>query len=409
MHRLTGRPVRAGWTRAIGTTLVIAGMAASAGAAEPSPAGPADRTLASSAALVVSADAAREAARDEQEAQDDGNPIVEWLKQIEVSGLVDGYYMWAFNEVDPQLRTFELGHNSFSLNYAEVAIGKPVSESSRAGFRLDFGAGDTADVVNSFEPGGADYLKHLQQAYVSYLVPAGKGLTVDFGKFVTPHGAEVIESHANDNYSRGLLFSLAIPFYHMGLRAAYPVNDKVTLTGFLVNGWNNVIDNNSDKTGGISIGATATDKLFVGLNYMAGKEGDEGDGVRHVFDAVVTYSLSDRSRVVANFDYGMDEIGGADAQWYGGAIGLKYALNDRWSVTPRYEIFKDDDGWATTVPQTLQEVTVTANYEPTPGFLTRFEFRSDFSDVDFFTDDDGGFTDSQPAFLVSFTYFFASR
>ena len=75
----------------------------------------------------------------------------------------------------------------------------------------------------------------------------GKGLQVDIGKFVTPAGAEVIETKDNWNYSRGLLFSYAIPYYHFGMRAKYAFNDKYALTGFFVNGWNNVVDNNSGK------------------------------------------------------------------------------------------------------------------------------------------------------------------
>ena len=121
--------------------------------------------------------------------QDPAAAAPSFLQSIEVYGLVDGYYGWAFNEVGPALRNFDVNHNNFSLSYVEFAIAKPVTEQSRAGFRADFGAGDTADLVNLFEPGGTNYLKYVQQAYVSYLVPAGKGLTVDFGKFVTSEWA----------------------------------------------------------------------------------------------------------------------------------------------------------------------------------------------------------------------------
>ena len=38
----------------------------------------------------------------------------------------------------------------------------------------------------------------------------------DAGKFVTPIGAEVIESQDNWNYTRSILFGYAIPFYHLG-------------------------------------------------------------------------------------------------------------------------------------------------------------------------------------------------
>ena len=56
----------------------------------------------------------------------------------------------------------------------------------------------------------------------------------------------MIESKDNWNYSRGLLFSWAIPYYHTGLRATYAVNDKVSLAGFLVNGWNNGFEGPED-------------------------------------------------------------------------------------------------------------------------------------------------------------------
>ena len=114
-----------------------------------------------------------------------------------------------------------------------MALGKADHRDSRGGFRLDFDAGDTADMVNAFEPGGTDFLNYVQQAYACFLAPVGNGLTIDFGKFVTPAGAEVIENKDNLNYSRGLLFALAIPYYHMGVRLGYAINDKVSVTGYL--------------------------------------------------------------------------------------------------------------------------------------------------------------------------------
>src|SRR5206468_2324174 len=83
----------------------------------------------------------------------------------------------------------------------------------------------TTDIVHAAEPGGSDIFKAFEQGYLSWLAPVGKGLQFDAGKFVTPAGAEVIETKDNWNYSRSLLFALAIPYYHMGVRATYNVND----------------------------------------------------------------------------------------------------------------------------------------------------------------------------------------
>ena len=71
---------------------------------------------------------------------------------------------------------------------------------------------------------------------------------VDVGKFVTPMGAEVIESKDNWNYSRDFLFTRAIPFYHFGARAKYTFNDKYSATGYVLNGWNNIVDSNSGQS-----------------------------------------------------------------------------------------------------------------------------------------------------------------
>ena len=98
------------------------------------------------------------------------------------------------------LRTFDVQHNTFSLSLAEIAFAKGVTPESRVGFRADLDFGKTADLVAAFEPeaDGKEIYKHIQQAYVSLLT--GK-VQWDVGKFVTPIGAEVIESQDNWNYT----------------------------------------------------------------------------------------------------------------------------------------------------------------------------------------------------------------
>ena len=394
----------AGWGTA--ATIVAALHCGAAPVEAGSDAGGAGQQPSGAGAVSIAATAAAAAAPDEAADEQDAAPAPGFWESLEISGFVDGYYLWAINEQDLQLRNFDVNHNTFNLNYAEVAIGKKTSEVSRAGFRLDVGAGDTADLVNAYEPGGTDYLKYVQQGYVSYLAPIGKGLSVDFGKFVTPHGAEVIESKDNFNYSRGLLFALAIPYYHTGFRLGYAVSDTVSVTGYLVNGWNNVRDNNDAKTPGVTLGFKPTERLSVSQGYMAGKELTDEDGVRHLLDTLVSYSATDALSVIGNFDYGRDSVGGIDVAWYGAAVGFKYQLNDTWAFSPRYEYFKDDDGFATGLVQTLQEVTLTGEYKAPAGLIARFEFRSDFSDEDYF-DDKTGLTSSQPSVSVGLIYAFS--
>ncbi len=197
-----------------------------------------------------------------------------FFKTTEISGFVDMYYGYNFNKVNPQLRNFDVAHNSFSLNLAEIAFEKKPTSDSRSGFRIDLDYGPTAAIVAGSEatPAAATIFQNVQQAYVSYLAPAGTGLQIDAGKFVTPAGYEVIESKDNWNYSRSLLFALAIPYDHLGVRATYSPTDKVTLAGYLVNGWNNSVDNNSGKTVIASITLKPTGAFSFIENYIGGPE-----------------------------------------------------------------------------------------------------------------------------------------
>lgn len=329
---------------------------------------------------------------------------------LEVTAFADAYYGWHFNKTDAQLRNFDVDHNAFSINLVEVALEKKTSTGSRVGFRADLDFGPTADTVASYEPSkdGQDVFKHLQQGYVGVL--AGSKLQLDFGKFVTPHGAEVIESKDNWNYSRSLLFALAIPYYHLGFRATLPVNDKVTLAGYAVNGWNNSTENNSGKTFGLGATVKPVDKLTWVANYMRGPEqaNDTADK-RQLFDTTVTVTATPKLSLMANYDYGSDTISGTGVSWTGVALYARYQATSYWAVTPRYEWLDDDDAFMTGTPQRVQEITLTSEFTIAKALVTRLEYRRDFSNTAFFQTAGEGAKKSQSTLTVGVLYVFGGK
>jgi hypothetical protein len=224
---------------------------------------------------------------------------------------------------------------------------------------------------------------------------------------VTPHGAEVIETRDNWNYSRGLLFALAIPYYHMGVRIGYPVTDTVSVTGFVVNGWNNVRENNDAKTIGGSVAIKPNDRLSIIQNYMVGAEQpDNNDDLRHLFDTVVSFTLTDTITLMGNYDYGRDEIVGEAVDWSGVAGYLKYQHNENLAFIPRFEVIWDSKAFTTGAVQNVKEFTLTGEYKFS-GLISRLEFRQDFSDEEFFPDDDG-FKRNQSTLTLGLVYAFTS-
>ena len=338
-------------------------------------------------------------------------PVLDFLSSINITGMVDGYHQYNVNQPADRtagLRAFTGPSNRISLNMAKLALSKAPTTDSRVGLELSFAFGEAINVVNGSEPvAGLGFAQYLEEAYLSYMV--NEKLQVDFGKWVTPIGAEVIESNGNWNYSRGLLFTWAIPFYHYGLRANYAINDKTWVTAHLANGWNNVVENNSGKTFALQVGFSPTEKISVVQNYIVGPEMFNADALRHLLDTIVTYEFNDQLSFMVNYDYGMEEgflPADPNSKWQGVAGYLRYALSDKAAVASRLEWFQDDDAWSTGLSQQVKEFTQTFEYQVADGLMTRFEIRRDWSNEPFFLKNTGSIVQDQTTFLLGLTYSF---
>lgn len=318
-------------------------------------------------------------------------------------GFIDGYYSYNFNKPGTNknlFHNFNFNHNQFSLNYAELAIEQKPG-TTPVGFRADIGFGDTARWVHSAEPGGLDVWQYFQQAYVS---AAHKKVQIDFGKFVTQHGAEVIETKDNWNYTRSLLFAWAIPYYHFGTRMTVTANDKVSFMASLSNGWNNVVDNNQGKTLGLQTIVKPVSKLTWVQNYMVGKEQADNIGVRHLTDSTLILDAHPKLSLMANYDYGMDRSAGDRVRWQGVGLYAKVTPTDRFKFSPRFEWFDDPQGFTTGTSHTMKEITLTAELGVAEGMFLRGEYRHDWSDAKIFPDGPKNFKDNQNTVTIGVVY-----
>jgi hypothetical protein len=333
-----------------------------------------------------------------------------FVRSIGVVGFVDAYYSYRFqpSSGDAQLRNFDTKHNQFSFNLAEIALERRPTTQSRLGFRLDFNVGPATDMVHAAEPGGSGQFRNLQQGYVTYLAPLGRGLQIDVGKMVTPLGAEMIETKDNWNYSRSLLFALAIPYYHMGARLAYGFGDRFAIAGLIVNGWNNVVENNGGKSFGVQATFKPTRKLSIVQGYMVGPEQtDDDEDIRHVSDTILTYAAVPWLSLMANYDIGRDRVDGAPVQWQGVAAYARVTATSWWAISPRLEWYEDRDGFTTGVAQTIRGGTLTSEFKVDDQLFTRVEYRRDVSNRPFFANGSGR-VKPQTTLTVGLFYVFSS-
>lgn len=328
---------------------------------------------------------------------------------------------------DNQGRSFDVNDRDPTLSLAELNIVRTHNKSVPVDITATLTLGETSRFVHATEPGGTGAWSFLQQLYLTYTPHVlGRDIAIDFGKFVTPFGVEVIESVNNDNYSRSFDFQYGIPFYHAGLRATLPIDTKglFTFTGEIVNGWNNVADDNNGKSIIGQVTWKPTAKLTGIFGVMGGPEGTgaygsgilKGDGNinTNIYDAQAIYQMDAKTKFTGWVTYGAGS---------GDATGFHYSDNwlgitgyARRQFTPviagaiRVEQFEDNNGLRTgTLGYTkLNEVTLTGEYATLRGHLiARLEYRHDHANQStFFGAGVGGTTPDQDTITLSGVYKF---
>jgi hypothetical protein len=304
---------------------------------------------------------------------------------------LQGGYTFNFRNPDSgtnEQRIFDQKTNSFLIDLAQIQFLKdaPVGE---LGYKLKVSFGETAKFIHSKGLGELDDVVDLTEAYVNYAALLGRGLKLQFGKFVTYHGAEVIEAKDDFNYSRSFLFNYAIPFTHTGFVAGYTFSKSLTANLYVVNGWDNTNDNNKGKTFGTSFVVTPIEPFSMNFNFMYGPEQtDNSSNDRFLFDWVGTLKATKNLTFMVNTDYAHEDKdplnSGKNSEWYGVAGYAKYDFTDFFSTSIRAEYFDDKDGVRTGIAQKLKEITITPEFKIVKNLLVMPEYRHDWSNKDAF-------------------------
>src|SRR5436309_11643617 len=162
------------------------------------------------------------------------------------------------DHINNELRVFD-NEDRWTFNMAEFSIKKDPSERYPFGYGLVLTAGIPGTSNDSQKNHALGIFRgdddqfafrntpnfDLQEAYGSYQIPLGSGLTLKAGKFVTLLGYEVIESPNNLNFSRSYLFAFSIPLTHVGALLTYQPLSWLSITAGTVVGWDVARDNNS--------------------------------------------------------------------------------------------------------------------------------------------------------------------
>lgn len=254
--------------------------------------------------------------------------------------------------------------------------------------------------------GGPAGIDSILGGYIT--VKPTEALTLDAGYFGTIYGAEVAESWINLNYTRGGLYYAMQPFYHFGIKANYAINDMVALRAMVVNGANNIADENDAPAFGLQLALNdlgGVFDLFAGGFYESGS--DSFWGIETFVDVVGILTLGDVT-VIGNFDYninrGDDEADPAteDVSYWGAMATVGYAITPEVGVAVRGEYLADPDGVVflpleggdATEDSNVVTLTGTLDLKLVPHLVLRPEFRYEMAGREIFADGDGAPTDT---------------
>lgn len=330
---------------------------------------------------------------------EDDRGVLDFFRGTTINLGIDGYYGYNFNRPVGRLnllRAYDVSSNSFSLNQANLIVEQApdVAAGRRFGARLDLQYGQATEAAQgnpASEPRPQAY-RPLWQAYGTYILPVGKGLTVDFGKWASPFGAETNYSKDQINYSRSYLFFF-LPFYHTGGRATYQFNNVVTAGYAVANGINQAEDFNGFKSQMVLLTLHPTKTVSWSTNYYVGQEQRDAtpgnptaDGRLHILDSNVTWTVNPKLTLAAEGDYAINRVFSESAPQHvdGGAVYARYQWTPKAALAARAEYLSDRGGLFSGTTQALKETTLTYEYKLAEGFLMRTEWRRDFSNQPFF-------------------------
>lgn len=151
-------------------------------------------------------------------------------------GFVDIAYLHSFNMPDNhewRSKQTSAVTNEVVPNLALVYLRKDSATDSRWGIEMAFQAGrDTDRLVPTPQPGGsrpiegADILRHIARANVSYLMPVGHGVSVIAGLIKGTKSYEEFYAKYNVNYTRTYVTDNN-PNFLFGAGASYPFYEVI--------------------------------------------------------------------------------------------------------------------------------------------------------------------------------------
>ena len=300
---------------------------------------------------------------------------------VSFGGFVDGYYAYDFGRpqnFDRAFTTQAARHNEFNVNlaYIEAKVTGP-----RVRGRLAFQAGTSVQSNYAGEPAigtvsGPSLSRFIQEAVAGYQITPS--VWVDGGIFLSHIGMEGFISRDNLTYTRSLSADYT-PYYESGVKLTWQATPKLSALVTVVNGWQNISENNQDKAVGARLDFARSSSTTLSYYNFIGNE--VSSSRLRIFNGVGFKSgLTQAFTLQGNFDYGTQQkaLTGNSSWWSTGLIG-KLQMTPTVGVSGRVERYQDPDQViiATGTPGGFKATTASLGVDVSPVGPTRVLWRNE--------------------------------
>lgn len=268
-------------------------------------------------------------------------------KDLSLGAFLDSYYAFDFNNPKDHEREFTtqpVRHNEFAVNLAYI---EAILKRDKVRSRLALQYGNSVAKNTSSEPtigatSGPEHNQIFQEAYVGTRI--GENTWIDMGIFLGNIGSESWISKDNWTYTRALFLDY-VPYYSAGVRLEHKLGEGEAFQVQVLNGWQNMSENNHGKAIGMQYTKAYTEKFTFTYNNFFGDEQvvSSAPRFRGYHDFIFKWLYSEEWQYLWAVDVGHQSQQNNDGVngWMATALTVRHVLNPTQALAFRGEYYND--------------------------------------------------------------------
>ncbi|AMQ56885.1 outer membrane beta-barrel protein [Algoriphagus sanaruensis] len=297
-------------------------------------------------------------------------------------GYLDSYYGYDFrNPSEGSVSYFVSSnrHNLPSVNLAFLELGY-----NSARFRGKIVPGVGSYMRSNYEQENGVF-RNILEASIGTRLSKSSNIWIDFGVLSSPYTNEGPVSRDQLMYTRSLAAEY-VPYYLTGLKVSLPISKKWTGSLYLIQGWQQIRDQNQGKAIGTQLSFQPNSKNLFNWNTYVGDERSESkpsSRLRLFSDVYWIYSGSNwklSSCIYGGFQNTMTDRFNGSVFWWQANFIAGYQISENFSLSGRVEYFSDPNEVLITSETLIPGFQVfsnglSLNFSPLSNFQIRLEGR----------------------------------